>query len=84
MILPPVRAGIGQTKNPRLTVNRGFFGNSIWLRLENASHDASALRYAVPNGHLALATQNAQAIFKRGVHFFPTASMKHHPAAIVK
>jgi hypothetical protein len=62
------RASLDQTKNPRLTGNRGFFGNSILDSLEIASHVAGGGRYAMPNGHQALTVLDAQVMFKR-VHF---------------
>jgi hypothetical protein len=63
---PSSWAGLGSTKNPRLTGNRGFLEIYFLTGLEGSSRDAGA---AMPNGHLVLGSLAAQTHISRSRHF---------------
>jgi hypothetical protein len=81
----PARAGTGyfQTKNPRLTGNRGFCRKSIVYRLENSTHDARRRDATLPNGRVSLGQPGAALHCKRVCHFL-TPLRKHYFREFVK
>jgi len=61
---------VDETKNPRLTGNRGFFENSMSFRLEISSRNAGQPGDDVPNAHhLAIAAHGAQTQIEQSVLF---------------
>jgi hypothetical protein len=61
--------GVGSTKNPRLTGNRGFLEIVVCSRLKLLSHVAKMPRPTMPAGHLSAGQRDALLDIQRRFHF---------------
>jgi hypothetical protein len=73
-----------QTKNPRLTGNRGFFEILCNSLLGISPAIAVPSGDTAPNGHRAHAARGAQMMFKCSFHLQNCARIRYHASASVK